>query len=185
MFAFLTTAGCLLVALVQRTSAAAAPEPSSSSFGLPTTDHGDEWSSLTESVQFLPASDEGSPLLRHAQRRFLSYYSDHFVDGQETAYNEYAQAWRLLGLYIDCNAADNAEEQRRRLEDGDGDDNGDDQGEDANDDQGEDANDDQGEDANDDQGENANDDQGDEEVEEEENDGSVCARQLLWAAVSS
>jgi len=175
---------------LQRTSAAAATE-SISSFGqLPTTE-GKEWSSLTESVQFLPASDENSPLLRHAQHRFLSYYSDHFVDGQETEYNEYAQVWRLLGLYIDCNAADNdnAEEQRRRLEDGGEDDNGEDQGEDANEDQGEDANDDQGEEANDDQGDEEEQQQQNEEeqeeVQEEENDGSVCARQLLWAAVSS
>lgn len=137
--------------------------------GLPTEG---EWTSLTEKVQFLPAPDEGSPLLRHEQRRSLSYYSEHFVDGQETQYNEYAQAWRLLGLYIDC-YSDAEEEGRRQLEDG-GENNGGEDGADAN----EDGQDEQ------DGNEQAQEEDQEEEVEEEEDDGSVCKRQLLWAAVS-
>ena len=135
--------------------------------GLP-TDH--DWTSLNEKVQFLPASDEGSPLLRHEQRRFLSYYSDHFVDGQETQYNEYAQAWRLLGLYVHCYT--NAEGGRRHLEDG---------GEGGEDEAG--ANEEEEEQDGDEQAQEEEEEQ--EEVQEEENDdGSVCERHLLWAAVS-
>lgn len=141
----------------------------SHSIGLPPDG---EWTSLNEKVQFLPAPDEGSPLLRHEQRRFLSYYSEHFVDGQETQYNEYAQAWRLLGLYIDCDS-DAEEEARRRLEDG-GDDNGGEDDADANED----------EQAEQDENEEAQEEEQEEEVEEEEDDGVVCERHLLWAAVS-
>lgn len=35
-----------------------------------------------------------------------------FVDGAETYYSAYAQAWRYVGYYVDCNAD---EEERRRL----------------------------------------------------------------------
>lgn len=120
-----------------------------------------EWTSLSEKVQYMPASDEDSPLLRQVQHRFLSYYSDHFVDGQETQYNEYAQAWRLLGLYVDCDT--NVQEGRRRLE------------EDV-------AEDEEGDDANNNV---ADEDEGEaEEVVDEENDGGSCVRRLLWAAVS-
>jgi len=33
-----------------------------------------------------------------------SGYEASFLDGSETYYNDYAQAWRLLGFYTDCNA---------------------------------------------------------------------------------
>jgi hypothetical protein len=59
-----------------------------------------EWISISETTQFQPAS---STSLRKAQKRFLSGYADGFVDGSETLYEEYAQAWRVLGLYVDCN----------------------------------------------------------------------------------
>lgn len=163
MFAsIITPAACLLI-LINSAKAKSIQQ----SLGLPTNQ---EWTSLTERVEFLPAADEGSPQLRHAQRRFLSYYSDHFVDGQETQYNDYAQAWRLLGLYVDCDAA---AEERRRLEDGadDADENADEQEQQDNGDE---------EDGQEEEQQND-----EEEVEEEENDGDVCERRLLWAAVSS
>ena len=31
-------------------------------------------------------------------------YSKQFIDGGETYYDEYSQAWRLLGFYIDCDS---------------------------------------------------------------------------------
>ena len=40
------------------------------------------------------------------------------VDSSETFYNEYAQAWRLMGFYIDCNA--DQDDHRRELEGEDG-----------------------------------------------------------------
>ncbi len=114
-----------------------------------------EWMSLTKSVDFMPASNnENSSLLRKAQNRLLNYYKDEFVDGLETQYDEYAQAWRYLGLYVDCNVyADN----RRVLEEVEEEDE-----------------------------EVAEEEQAEEEVEQEEvvDDGKVCKRYLLWAAVS-
>jgi hypothetical protein len=53
-----------------------------------------------------PFSDMTAYLLDRAQRRFLGY-RDNFVDGTETFYSERSQAWRLLGVYIDCDAQDN------------------------------------------------------------------------------
>jgi len=113
MLASITAKAACLLAMVYSTMAKSLPQ----SLGLPSDQ---EWTSLTERVEFLPASDEGLPQLRHAQRRFLSYYSENFVDGQETEYNEYAQAWRFLGMYVDCYDNDAAAEEgrRRRLEDG-------------------------------------------------------------------
>jgi hypothetical protein len=31
-----------------------------------------------------------------------NYLNDFAVDGLETSYDEYSQAWRMLGMYIDC-----------------------------------------------------------------------------------
>ena len=62
-------------------------------------------------------SPEKAAALRSVQRRFLGY-TDQFADGSETYYDEYAQAWRLVGFYVDCNAQDN--DDRRQLEQGDG-----------------------------------------------------------------
>ena len=46
--------------------------------------------------------------------RNLQEYSDVLVDGTETLYDEYAQAWRMLGLYVDCS---DQGDDRRQLED--------------------------------------------------------------------
>jgi hypothetical protein len=115
-----------------------------------------EWMSLTQAVDFIPASNhDNNPLLRRAQARLLNYYKDEFVDGLETQYNDYAQAWRYLGLFEDCsyNAQNN---QRRRLD------------QNADEAAGDDAA------------------QGDDAAAQAEvvDDGSVCKRYLLWAAVS-
>lgn len=49
--------------------------------------------------------------LQAARRRFLagstSGYEQEFIDGSESYYNDYAQAWRLLGFYTDCHAPHN------------------------------------------------------------------------------
>jgi hypothetical protein len=115
-----------------------------------------EWMSLTPVVDFIPAANhDNNPLLRRAHARLLNYYKDEFVDGLETQYNDYAEAWRYLGLFEDCsyNAQNN---KLRRLDQNAGEEAGDDaQGDDA-------------------------------VVEQEEvvDDGSICKRYLLWAAVS-
>lgn len=79
---------------------------------------------MPEGASFQPATvldQEKATALRSAQRRFLGY-DQQFVDGTETYYDDYAQAWRLIGFYIDCNAEEYEQEadDRRRLEGGDG-----------------------------------------------------------------
>ena len=143
------------------------------SVGLPTEG---AWTSLTETIEFLPASDEGSPLLRQEQRRILSYFSEHFVDGQETQYNEYAQVWRFLGMYVDCDAAVDDERRHRRLDEGGDNAEGEAEGGEEGEQDGEEYQ--QAQDG-------EQDDAEEEEVQEEEDDdGNVCVRRLLWAAVS-
>lgn len=96
-----------------------------------------QWMSLSKSVEFMPAeasSPQDAPHLRSAQHRLLNYYKDDFVDGLETQYNEYAQAWRYMGLYIDCEYQ--AQNQQRERD-----------------------------------------------LEEQNNNGNVCKRYLLWGAV--
>jgi hypothetical protein len=89
---------------------------------LPST--GEDWIDMPEGASFQPATtldQEKAVSLRNAQRRFLGY-DQQFVDGTETYYDDYAQAWRLIGFYIDCNAEEYEQEadDRRKLEDEDG-----------------------------------------------------------------
>lgn len=81
-------------------------------------DTGREWITLAEGGEFQPADDFDLALLddevisqqlrRQQQDRHLKSnhagYSNQFQDGSGSYYNDYAQAWRLLGFYIDCNA---------------------------------------------------------------------------------
>ena len=79
-------------------------------------DTGKDSTSLPNGVVFQPALDSADPLvaaqIKKAQERFLgksdasgeaTAYEKQFIDGTETYYDEYSQAWRLLGFYIDCN----------------------------------------------------------------------------------
>ena len=84
---------------------------------LPTT--GQDWMSITDAsgsrLEYQPNdfTDEDpvtARRLRAVRDRFLldgdgrDEYSKQFIDGGETYYDEYAQAWRLLGFYIDCDS---------------------------------------------------------------------------------
>jgi len=78
---------------------------------------GEQWQTMPNGVEFQPAGDL-SPLAQHHLRRLTNWqdyapnsgiqtgtsdpYSSIFIDGSETYYDEYAQAWRALGFYIDC-----------------------------------------------------------------------------------
>jgi len=66
----------------------------------------DNWFSMPDGVEFQPASHSMQRLLLSGQGS-TSGYESQFIDGSETYYNDYAQAWRLLGFYIDCNAPQN------------------------------------------------------------------------------
>ena len=65
------------------------------------------WYSMRDGgLEFQPASSKFGRLLLSGTGSTSGYESE-FVDGSETYYNDYAQAWRLLGFYIDCNAPHN------------------------------------------------------------------------------
>lgn len=90
---------------------------------------GGEWQTLENGVEVQPASNL-SPLAQEHLRRLTwgkssgssSMENDAngmttiYKDGTETYYDEYSQAWRALGFYIDCDA-DVQEDGRRQLED--------------------------------------------------------------------
>ena len=81
---------------------------------LPTT--GQDWISLGDKsasgLEYQPNDfdDEDPETARQLRairdRTLFSWgaedYSKSFIDGGETYYDEYSQAWRLLGFYIDC-----------------------------------------------------------------------------------
>ena len=84
---------------------------------LPTT--GQDWMSITDATgsrleyqpnDFADEDPATARRLRAVRDRFLldgagrDEYSKQFIDGGETYYDEYAQAWRLLGFYIDCDS---------------------------------------------------------------------------------
>ena len=83
---------------------------------LPTT--GQDWISLGDKsasgLEYQPNDfdDEDPETARRLRairdRTLLSWgtkdYSNQFIDGGETYYDEYSQAWRLLGFYIDCDS---------------------------------------------------------------------------------
>ena len=83
---------------------------------LPTT--GQDWISLGDKsafgLEYQPNDfdDEDPATARRLRairdRALLSWgtkdYSNQFIDGGETYYDEYSQAWRLLGFYIDCDS---------------------------------------------------------------------------------
>ena len=86
---------------------------------LPTT--GQDWISLggdksAPGLEYQPNEfdDEDPATARHLRairdRVLLSWggtdkdYTTQFIDGAETYYDEYSQAWRLLGFYIDCDS---------------------------------------------------------------------------------
>ncbi len=78
---------------------------------------GDGWVSLDEHTQFLAAmpdesglSFESSSALRRAQRELQSK-AGQYANGQ-TYYDEYSQAWRLLGMYVDCSNQYNGNQHR-------------------------------------------------------------------------
>ena len=87
---------------------------------------GQEWVSLHKNAEFQPAAaaEGASPTqqraLRQAQERFLEEQTTSpeqqtsYVDSQETYYDAYAQAWRYVGFYTDCNPA----QGDRRLQEG-------------------------------------------------------------------
>jgi len=79
---------------------------------------GREWISLSPDLQFQPAHHDdaeedprvAAALRAHTERLLIDHtgsysgYENQFADGSGTYYNDYAQAWRLIGFYIDCNA---------------------------------------------------------------------------------
>jgi len=84
-------------------------------------DTGKDWVNLGNGFGFQPGDlDMKDPRVLaatvEAQNRFLqsknnSAYENQFIDAADTIYDDYAQAWRLLGFYIDCNTLDYGDDQ--------------------------------------------------------------------------
>jgi len=68
---------------------------------------GEQWTTLRNGMEFQPAANL-SPLAKEHLRQLTENadtqgsFQTMFVDGTETYYDEYSQAWRALGFYIDC-----------------------------------------------------------------------------------
>jgi hypothetical protein len=78
------------------------------------------WFSLTPNLEFQlgeATNPDNADRLGQAQRRFLSSagsaMKSPYLDGSERYYEDYSQAWRMLGFYIDCTSADEADDRRR------------------------------------------------------------------------
>jgi hypothetical protein len=70
---------------------------------IPST--GKDWVTLDSGVEF-QAGEGVDPRLEHVRKLWGSNKAEGtplFADGTETNYDEYAQARRLMGFYIDCN----------------------------------------------------------------------------------
>lgn len=90
-------------------------------------DTGMEWSTLSNGIEFQPAADLSAKAAHHLRRLTSGtdskwVYDTMFADGAETYYDEYAQAWRALGFYIDCDfegdaqAAENEGNQQQQAQ---------------------------------------------------------------------
>jgi hypothetical protein len=79
-----------------------------------------EWVTLDNGVEFQPSEDV-DPRLDHVRKLWGSngkMDDPAFVDGTETYYDEFAQAWRLLGFYIDCNHCDDGSNEASCVQQG-------------------------------------------------------------------
>ena len=120
-------------------------------------------------------SSEGASTVRKRQLLFGlnndGEFSSQFVDAYGAEYSRQAQAWRFLGVYIDCRPSDEEEEQddkRRRTEGQDGEEEGNQQ------------------DQNQEQGNRDNEQNENEQVENgDDQQRRICSRYALWAAVSN
>ena len=73
-----------------------------------------QWITIDErsGLEFQSGSnDESDPRMKHIRRSLgfsngmqTDMANGRFVDGSETYYDDYAQAWRVLGFYLDCDA---------------------------------------------------------------------------------
>lgn len=97
-------------------------------------DTGEEWTTLKNGVEFQPAGNL-SPLSEYHLRKLTSSsgsnnknsgddqgeyggaFEKMFVDGTETRYDEYAQAWRALGFFVDCDYVGNNNDEQNDNDD--------------------------------------------------------------------
>lgn len=145
---------------------------------------GDQWVSLSPRTSFLPATGKNTNTNNSEQhlRRLKNSnnnngYANVLADGMYGKYDSYAQAWRLLGLYVDCESQ--VEDQGRRLEGDDEEEqeeNQEEEGGEENEEEGE-------EEGNEEEGDEA--DEGDDANANEYNMNRQCTRYMLWAAVRS
>jgi len=70
-----------------------------------------DWVSFDKNTEFLPAdatstaSSNMARMLASSSTTYNPYAAQAFVDGVNTEYDSYQQAWRYLGFMIDCDAS--------------------------------------------------------------------------------
>jgi hypothetical protein len=88
-----------------------------------------QWVSLSQNVQFLPVLEQQKQQKAQRERRlrkleeqdeedeieYNPYYLQPFTEGMSD-YNEYQQAWRMLGFMIDCDVSDGDNKKDRSHE---------------------------------------------------------------------
>jgi len=100
----LMAAAALVMLASRRAAAMTSPRPTEEQ--TPDVSADSTWFTMTDGLEFQPASSKFERLLLGGSGSTSGYESE-FIDGSETYYNDYAQAWRLLGFYTDCNAPRN------------------------------------------------------------------------------
>lgn len=72
------------------------------------------WFSLDHGVEFLPNERDAfyNPNLRLAQHRFLTAANKSPYVAQDAYYSGYAQAWRMLGFYVECDESQKDDGER-------------------------------------------------------------------------
>jgi hypothetical protein len=95
---------------------------------IPST--GQEWVSVAPGAEvqladFSAETPQTAARMKSTLNRMLSGTSERngdydtlFLDGTQTYYDEYAQAWRLLGMYIDCDAVSDDDSNDNEYETG-------------------------------------------------------------------
>lgn len=98
----LTTCFLLSFGLLATTVSAGKLKGYMSKSSIPSS--GKEWISLENGVEFQPGTEANLSAagVRKLWGSGKSSERTIFADGTETFYDDYAQAWRLLGFYVDC-----------------------------------------------------------------------------------
>jgi hypothetical protein len=93
-----------------------------SATGVESVENKGEWVTLEKGIEFQLNDEEAerNPNLRLAQHRFLYTASRSPYVAQDAFYSGYQQAWRMLGIYIECDESNMNDNNHRHLQEGEG-----------------------------------------------------------------